>query len=329
MKIRGTGIILAVLCVLLISPIVRAQINVRGQILLPNGDLPREPIRFEITCTNGYHDLIYTDSGGRFILERLDPNLEYIITVDSDESTWGTTQYHFHPGETDTPRFYLNGLPIKKQPKNSTVSVKSGYTPIPEAADLYDRGMKAYRGGQPEAALDLLRAAIDKDPKFVAAYNDLAVVLLRLRKYPDAEAVLRKGLEQDAKSPDLQANLGAALNHENHFAEAIAPLREALRLRPNLAEAHLQLGAALVETDDLGPARDQLLEAQKEFADRAAGNPTLQMYLGELYARTGDFKQSVAAFELYLSLAPNSANAPAVRKLIDQMKARVPSSPPN
>jgi tetratricopeptide (TPR) repeat protein len=315
--------LVAIVCLCAFGKPVAAQVNVRGQILLPGGDVPREPIRFEITCTNGYHDLVYTDSGGRFILVRLDPNLEYTITVDSDDSTWGTTQYRFHPGETDTPRFYLNALPIKKQPKNSTVSVKSGYTPIPEAADLYDRGMKAYRGGQPDAAVDLFRAAIDKDPKFVAAYNDLAVVLLRLRKYPEAEAVLRKGLEQDAKSPDLQANLGAALNHQNHFAEAVAPLREALRLRPNLPEAHLQLGAALVEIDDLSPARAQLVEAQKELGEKAGANPTLQMYLGELYARTGDFKLSIEAFERYLSLAPDSGNSTNIKGLITRMQSEL------
>lgn len=291
--------------------------------MLPHGDIPSEPIRFELTCTNGLHDLEYTDSNGRFILERLDPNLEYTITVDSDESTWGVTQYRFHPGENDNPRFYLNPMPVKKQPKNGTVSAKSGYTPIPEATDLYDRGMRTYRSGQPDAAVDLLRAAIDKDPKFVAAYNDLAVVLLRLRKYPEAEAVLRKGLEQDAKSPDLQANLGAALNHQNHFAEAIAPLREALRLRPNLAEAHLQLGAALVETDDLPPARAQLVEAQKELGEKAEANPTLQMYLGELYARTGEFKLAIAAFERYLSLAPDSANSTNIKGLIARMQSEL------
>ena len=302
---------------------VQAQVNVRGQILLPNGDLPRNPIRFEITCTNGYHDLIYTDSGGRFILERLDPNLEYIITVDSDESTWGMTQYHFHPGETDTPRFYLNPLPIKKGPKAGTISAKSGYSANPEAIDLHDKGLKSYQAGQIDTAESQLRAAIEKDSKFAAAYNDLGVVLLREKKYTEAEQVLRQGLTQDAKSPDLQSNLGAALNHENRFADAITPLEEAIRLRPANAETHLQLGVALVETDKLNEARDQLLEAQRQFAEKAATNAVLQMYLGEYYARTGDFKLAVAAFEQFVALEPNSANTPKIKGLIDDMKSKM------
>ena len=328
MKLRRAGIVLTALCVLLISPVARAQVNVRGQILLPNGDLPREPIRFEITCTNGYHDLIFTDSGGRFILERLDPNLEYVITVDSDESTWGLTQYHFHPGETDTPRFYLNPMPVKKGIRPGTISAKSGYSANPEAVDLHDRGLKAYQTGDAAAAEGLLRSATQKDPKFAAAYNDLGVVLSREKKYADAEEALRKGLEQDAKSPDLQANLGTVLNHENRFADAVTPLQEALRLRPAHAETHLQLGLAFVETDKLFSAREQLLEAEKDFADKAATNATLQMYLGELYARTGDFKLSIAAFERYLTLEPNSANTPAVKNLVERMKTQMEKNNP-
>ena len=298
-------------------------VNVRGQIFLPDGDMPREPIRFEVTCSNGLHDLRYTDSGGRFILERLDPNLEYVITVESDEATWGVTRYHFHPGETDTVRFYLSNLTGKKDAKPATISAKSGYTPDPAAQDLHDRAVKAFNSGQADSAADLMNAAILKDPKYVIAYNDLGVILLRQKKYPDAEQILRKGLQQDPKIADLQANLGAALNHEDHFANAIAPLREALRLNPNLPDAHLQLGVSLVETDDLKPARDQLLEAQKELGEKAARNPILQMYLGELYARTGEFRQAVTAFQIYLTLEPDSPNTPAIKQLISKMQTEI------
>lgn len=298
-------------------------VNVRGQIFLPNGDMPREPIRFEVTCSNGLHDLRYTDSGGRFILERLDPNLEYVITVESDEATWGVTRYHFHPGETDTVRFYLSNLTGKRESKPATISAKSGYTPDPAAQDLHDRAVKAFNNGQADSAADLMNAAILKDPKYAVAYNDLGVILLRQKKYPDAEQILRKGLDQDSKIADLQANLGTALNHENHFKDAIAPLREALRLNPLSADAHLQLGLSLVETDDLKPARDQLLEAQKELGDRAARNPVLQMYLGEVYARTGEFHQAVAAFKLYLTLEPDSPNTPAIKQLVSKMQTEI------
>lgn len=298
-------------------------VNVRGQIFLPDGDVPSEPIRFEVTCSNGLHDLRYTDSGGRFILERLDPNLEYLITVDSDELTWGVTRYRFHPGETDTVRFYLSSLNAKKGAKPGTVSAKSGYTPDPAAQDLHDRGIKAFNSGQLDSGVDLLNAAILKDPKYVIAYNDLGVMLLRQKKFSEAEQILRKGIEQDAKMPDLQANLGAALNHENHFAQAIAPLREALRLNPSQADAHLQLGVSLAETDDLRPAREQLLEAQKEMGEKAGRNPILQMYLGEVFARTGEFSQSIDAFELYLTLAPDSPNTPPIKQLIAKMQTEI------
>jgi hypothetical protein len=47
------------------------------------------------------------------------------------------------------------------------------------------------------------------------------------------------------------------------------------------------------------------------------------LYLGKLYARTGNFQQGVSSLELYLRKAPRARNAGEVRILIDRMKSEM------
>jgi Flp pilus assembly protein TadD len=204
----------------------------------------------------------------------------------------------------------------------STISAAgAAHRPDPKAAALHAQGMVAAKEGRMSEAEDLLRQATEADPKYSEAFNDLAVVQLRQRKYREAEKSLRAGLEADPKSAALQANLGDALNHQGRFADAIIPLEEAERLDPSLAQVHVQLGAAYVETGNLTAAQRELELARQQRGEKAGQDAILQMYLGELYARTGDFKQSIAAFNLYLTDAPDSANAPAVKALIVRMQS--------
>jgi tetratricopeptide (TPR) repeat protein len=84
-----------------------------------------------------------------------------------------------------------------------------------------------------------------------------------------------------------------------------------------------KLGAALYETGNLGEAQRQLEQARTQRGDKASEGPILQLYLGQVYARTGEFKQSIAAFNLYLAALPNSANAPAVKPAIARMQSEL------
>lgn len=307
---------------LLLAAGARAQFNIHGQLLLPGGDLPRNPIMFDVSSDDAtYHDTRFTDSNGRFILERLNGQTEYTIFVRSDGVSYGDTSHKFIPQYEDTPRFYLNPYIPPKSAKGTSVSAAAARNkPDPKAADLHDRGMQALKDGHSEQAVTLLQSAIQADPKYSQAFNDLGVIQMRAGKYADAEQNFRKGLENDPKSPSLQANLGESLNHQKKYKDAAPPLREALRLMPDFAGAHVQLGVALVETDDLVEAKRELELAQTQEADKAETDAVLQLYLGDLYARTGDFPKGIAALKLYLKLAPTAPNAASVKSLVDRMQ---------
>jgi tetratricopeptide (TPR) repeat protein len=286
--------------------------TVRGQILLPDGNLPTISIRFDLDGSNGYHDIRYTDSNGRIILDHLLNDVTFTILVRSDDVNWGDTEFKFVPGNSPIARFYLNPLPKIRLLKPSE------YKPSAQVQSLHDRGIAAFQDSKPDEAEALLRQAMKADPKYVAAFNDLGVMLMRRKKYADAEQVYLEGLQGNPKSVTLLENLGTDQVHAGKYEDAITTLRSALHMQPARGEAHLQLGAALVETGRYAEAEAELNAAK---FDAGADETGLQLYFGKLYASTGNFAKAIAAFTAYLKLAPpDSPSVPVIRAAISRMQ---------
>jgi len=320
------GSILGIFAVLVCRPAIGGQstqnnngagstTTVRGQILMPDGNLPSLPIRFELDGSNGQHDLRFTDSNGRLILERLPSDTNFTIFVPSDDLNWGDTRFSFIPGENSDARFYLKPLPVKKLVKPSE------YKPNAEVQSLHDHGIKAFQNSKPDEAEALLRQAMKADPKYVAAFNDLGVMLMRRQKFADAEKVYLEGLQSNPRSVTLLENLGTDQVHAGKYDEAITTLRAALHLQPARGEAHLQLGAALVETGHYAEAEAELSAAK---VDGGADEAGLQLYFGKLYASTGKFVKAIEAFTSYLTLAPpDSPSVPIIRAAMKRMEDEI------
>jgi tetratricopeptide (TPR) repeat protein len=286
--------------------------TVRGQILMPDGNVPTINIRFDLDGSNGFHDIRFTDSNGRIVLERLPSDVTFTILVRSDELNWGDTYFKFVPGSNADARFYLNPLPRAKLIKPSE------YKPSAAVQALHDKAITAFQSGKFDEAETSLRQAMKADPKYVAAFNDLGVMLMRRQKYADAEKVYLEGLQNNPKSVTLLENLGTDQVHAAKYDDAINTLRSALRLQPARGEAHLQLGAALVETGRYVEAEAELIAAK---LDTGADETGLQLYFGKLYASTGNFIKAIDAFTAYLKLAPpDSPSIPIIRAAMSRMQ---------
>ncbi len=314
---------LAAAVALALSAPAQDLVNVYGQIFLPDGSMPNDSIRFYLTRDDGgVHDYIFTDSKGSFILTSLTRSVSYTITVESDGSSYGTTVYNFllTSGRQQRVVITLNPLPPKRLSEDYTFSAASAYTPVPQAHAFYEQATKQIKKNQMRDAERLLREAVAADPKYAVACHALGALLLVEKKYPEAEKFLRQAVEDDPKSPAALLNLGVTLNRLQKYADAIPELREALRLAPGLIEAHEQLGLALVETDQFAEAEKLLAGALNAGgADKAL----IEFYLGKLYARTGEFDKSIAAFKVFLELAPNTPQAAEVRGIIQQLQQRL------
>jgi Flp pilus assembly protein TadD len=103
--------------------------------------------------------------------------------------------------------------------------------------------------------------ALELEPDSATACQNLGVIRMRQRRWPEAEALLRKSIRLDDRYANFHCDLGIILRRQGRSAEALAPLRRAVELDPGFADAHHALGLALLDVADFAAARLSLKRA--------------------------------------------------------------------
>jgi tetratricopeptide (TPR) repeat protein len=92
----------------------------------------------------------------------------------------------------------------------------------------FNRGVRAYRDGDLDAAEKSFRAALERQADHVRAHYNLGVVLYRKGRYPDAEQALQIGIGIDGADASMFYNRGAALWRVGDLMGAARMFRQAL-----------------------------------------------------------------------------------------------------
>jgi len=190
-----------------------------------------------------------------------------------------------------------------------------------------------------------------------AVRGDVANILRRNGREPDAEKQLRSWVKAQPQDADGRLALGALLERGGRLDEAEVELREAIRIQPESAEAKNYLGYSLADRgvrldealelirgalvidpwngaylDSLGwvylkmnrltDARDPLERAAREFPKDA----TVLEHLGDFYDRAGDAIRAKTYWQRALEALPETAGArEALQKKLE--KAKEPPAP--
>ncbi len=118
----------------------------------------------------------------------------------------------------------------------------------------------------PDRAADCLRRALQIDPYFALAANDLGVVLAGQGRLADAGDCFRRAVRIDPDYPEAHNNLGNVCQMTGAVEESIGCYRKAVELRPDYAEAFRNLGSALRRCG-------QLTESLAAFETAVSLNP--------------------------------------------------------
>jgi tetratricopeptide (TPR) repeat protein len=161
------------------------------------------------------------------------------------------------------------------------------------------------RIGALDAAVSAYRAALQENPQFTKASNNLILALVKAGK--GEEAVERAGARVAAspKDPDRHFTLGLAQS-EQDIGEAIASFRRALALDPGHALARYNLALALNRSDRPTEAVEELKRTL------ATGSRAEAHYmLGMIYWHQGDFDGAMRALKAAIEAEPRYAEAHA------------------
>lgn len=105
-----------------------------------------------------------------------------------------------------------------------------------------------------DQAVHHYQLAIELNPNYIQAYNNLGVAMNRRNRPDQAIKHFRRALEIDRTYANAHYNLGVTLLNRKKPTQAIRHFRRAWRERPHMAQAPYHIGLALLEQENLADA---------------------------------------------------------------------------
>lgn len=226
------------------------------------------------------------------------PRANYQLTVESDG--YETTVMSIEESEFRGGTLRLN-LPVGRS--TDTDAVVEGAKVIdarpgvpPKARRELERAQEEQVSGNLEKALKHLKKAIDIHPEFSAAYDNLAILQLKMGQPEPAETSLLKSIELDADSKTAQKTLGFLYVNSGREREAISPLTRAAELDPRDAETQALLGMAYYQMGNYAASEGPL----KNALDISPGFFRASYLLGYAYLELGRYPEALTTFRRFL-----------------------------
>ncbi|KAG9393601.1 Glycosyl transferase family 41 [Carpediemonas membranifera] len=91
-------------------------------------------------------------------------------------------------------------------------------------------------------AIEHLKLAIELDPTYAPAHNNLGTAYRALGNLPDAVASYLQAVKLDPNYADPYSNLGNVLKHGGDYRKALQYYTKALQLNPSFFDAHMNVG---------------------------------------------------------------------------------------
>ncbi len=153
-----------------------------------------------------------------------------------------------------------------------------------------------------ETAEAAYRRVLVKEPESSAAIAGLVHLLLKQKKYNEAEPLLRAAIARDPDDPALNSQLASTLTYEGKEDEAIAVLEKLHKLKPEdpviglmLADAYTQNGSP----DEADPILAELLKKSPQNADLLSAR-------GENLLQQHRYPEAIVAIRAALKAAPEN-----------------------
>jgi tetratricopeptide (TPR) repeat protein len=178
-------------------------------------------------------------------------------------------------------------------------------------------GKALLESGRAGEALTRLQHAIQYKPPFVAAFQELGILLCSMRRFDEAEAVLKRGLEAEPTSVELSLDLGGfyivradARNAKIAFARALANSPRNPRALHGFGVAHLFEG----EIERAAERFRQVLAIQP-------GDLHAQLDLANCLLQLGHSDDAIAGLRAMVRAAPQHYGK-ALRALVSAGRGR-------
>ena len=156
-----------------------------------------------------------------------------------------------------------------------------------------------------KAALMSYAKAIELDPDYVPAYNNLGVTVYNKGEKDKAVSMFQEGLNLDAHNALLYYNYGVALEANDNFEEAAIKYRKALEEKPKWAAPLNNLGLIAYKQEKFDEAAQIFTDLIEEHLSEAEAHNNR----GAVFAAQGQISKAIAEYKNALDLNPSYSEA--------------------
>ena len=147
--------------------------------------------------------------------------------------------------------------------------------------------------------------ALQVNPGYADAWNNLGVTLVKLGRLPEAVEAYTRSLRERPDRTYVRENRARALQLLGRFEEAAAEYATALKERPESADDHSGLGSMLMQLNRAPEAVDHFAAVLRYRPD----DTDAHFNLGNALASSGRFAEAVPHFEKTLVMKPADVEA--------------------
>lgn len=177
---------------------------------------------------------------------------------------------------------------------------QAGDALAPHARSLEEYGNCLMQIHQPEKAIAVFQQLTQLVPQQSYPQYDLAVALVESKRVEDALKVLEPMLSQSKPDPDVLSLASDAYEASGNTPKAVAVLRQAIVINPNNPSYYLAFSALCLNHESFQVGVDMLDIGIRHIA----GDPSLYISRGLLYAQMAQFDKAEADFRTAEKLEP-------------------------
>jgi len=279
---------------------------------------PIERARVDLTIfPNGVSQAAITDATGQVLFRSVFPG-SYLVRVEKAGYRSAEVQVDLTRGQTHR-QVYVSLTPEEtNQPSAPAGTVSARSLSIPASAqDEFRKGEELLRGKKnPKESVPHFRKAIDAFPAYWEAYFRLGMAQLQLNSLEDARASLAKAVELDSKSLGPYYPLAVVLITLKRYPEAETMLQRAMEMDPQGWQWPFELARCAAAQGQW----EKALQYGGKAHEQPNAPTKVHLLMADLYNNTGNTKKQIEELEEFARLDPNSPFMPRVRQVLEQLR---------
>jgi tetratricopeptide (TPR) repeat protein len=293
--------------------------TISGMILVSTGGRFERRVSIRLQSMTKGDRLTTSDEYGNFVFRGLPPG-DYNVVIDKEKDFEPFVQVVSVIQPRGMPPQLYN-LSIRLAPKGTVgksgvINAEIAKVPKPALA-LYNKAIELAKTGDRLGAIKQLQAAVAEYADFMLAYNEMGVQYLRLGELGKADEALLSALQIDPQAYMPMVNRSIVLFTMRRYNDAEPLLRKVVEMKDDQAVGHYFLGQTLANLGKFEEAEKELTISVKLGGDEMKEAHRL---LAILYSAKGDKRHAADELETYLRLAPTTPDAEHLRTVIRQLK---------